>query len=202
MLYWCLSGGHEQPINIAYWWLRFEHRTSSVQSWNAAQLSVMFDASLLAWSSRHSWVTVSCMCESDALTRIYSCFFLFSVSLLSCACVCYKHQICDMTRNTWQLCSIIYWCCQLLGFYVVLMVDHWMSAGGMILKGITDVKVKCNLVQALRLCTGCTAHRGSRGIALPFLDHGTRRGWGVSVTPRPLFTRGKHLVWVPGLSRG
>ena len=41
------------------------------------------------------------------------------------------------------------------------------------------------------LCTGRTAHRGSRGIALPFHDHGTRRGWGVSVTPRPLFTPGK-----------
>jgi len=25
-------------------------------------------------------------------------------------------------------------------------------------------------------------------IALPFLDHGTRRGWGVIVTPRPLIT--------------
>jgi len=48
-------------------------------------------------------------------------------------------------------------------------------------------KVKCTLVQALRLCTGHKAHRGSRGTALPFLDHGTRRGWGVSVTPRPLF---------------
>jgi hypothetical protein len=65
--------------------------------------------------------------------------------------------------------------------------------------------VKCTLVQALRLCTGCTAHRGGRGIALPFLDHGTRRGWGVRVTPRPLFTPGKDLVpivqearWIPG----
>jgi len=38
------------------------------------------------------------------------------------------------------------------------------------------VKVKDTPVQALRLCTGCTAHRGSRGIALPFHDHGTRRG--------------------------
>jgi len=28
------------------------------------------------------------------------------------------------------------------------------------------VKVKVTLVQALRLCTGRTAHRGSRGIAL------------------------------------
>ena len=28
------------------------------------------------------------------------------------------------------------------------------------------VKVKCTLVQALRLCTGGTAHRGSRGIAV------------------------------------
>ena len=38
------------------------------------------------------------------------------------------------------------------------------------------VKVKCTLVQALRLCSGRTAHRGSRVIALPFHDHGTRRG--------------------------
>jgi len=38
--------------------------------------------------------------------------------------------------------------------------------------------IKCALVQALRLCTGRTAHRGSRGIALLFLDHGTRRGRG------------------------
>ena len=38
------------------------------------------------------------------------------------------------------------------------------------------VKVKCTLVQALRLCTGRTAHTRSRGIALFFHDHGTRRG--------------------------
>ena len=37
------------------------------------------------------------------------------------------------------------------------------------------VKVKCTLVQALRLRTVRTAHRGSRGIALLFLDHGIRR---------------------------
>jgi len=36
-------------------------------------------------------------------------------------------------------------------------------------------QVKRTFVQALRLCTGRTAHRGSRGIALLFLDHGTRR---------------------------
>ena len=66
-------------------------------------------------------------------------------------------------------------------------------------------RVKCTLVQALRLCTGRTAYRGSRGIALPFHDHGTRRGWGVSVTSRPLFTPGKDPVpivrqagWAPG----
>ena len=28
----------------------------------------------------------------------------------------------------------------------------------------TKVKLKCTVVQALRLCTGCTVHRGSRGI--------------------------------------
>ena len=66
-------------------------------------------------------------------------------------------------------------------------------------------KVKCPLVQALILCTGRTAHRGSRCIVLLFIDHDTRRGWGVSVTPRPLFTPGKDPVpivqeawWAPG----
>ena len=36
-------------------------------------------------------------------------------------------------------------------------------------------KVKCTLVRALRLCTGRTAHRGSRGIALLFHDRGIRK---------------------------
>jgi len=49
-------------------------------------------------------------------------------------------------------------------------------------------KVECTLVRALRLCTDRTAHSGSRGKALHFLDHGTRRGWGVSVMPQLLFT--------------
>jgi hypothetical protein len=42
--------------------------------------------------------------------------------------------------------------------------------------GLNTVKVKVTLVQALRLCTGRTAHRVSRGKALPFHDHGTRNG--------------------------
>jgi len=37
------------------------------------------------------------------------------------------------------------------------------------------IKVKVTLVQALRLCTGRAPNKGSRGIALPFHDHGTRR---------------------------
>jgi hypothetical protein len=60
-------------------------------------------------------------------------------------------------------------------------------------------------VEALRLCTGRTAHRGSRVIALLFHDRSTRRAWGVSVTLLPLFTPGKDLVpivqedrWAPG----
>jgi len=66
-------------------------------------------------------------------------------------------------------------------------------------------KVNFTLIQALKLCTGRTAHRGSRGIALLFLDHGTRKGWVVSFTSRPIFTPGKDLVpivqeagWAPG----
>jgi hypothetical protein len=67
------------------------------------------------------------------------------------------------------------------------------------------LKVKCTLVQALRLCTGRTTHMGNRNIALLFLDHGTRRWWRVNVTPLPLFTPGKDPVpiiqeagWAPG----
>jgi len=56
---------------------------------------------------------------------------------------------------------------------------------------LVKVKVKCTLVQALRLCTGRTVYRGSRGTALFFHNHGTKRGWGVSVTLRPFFTPGK-----------
>jgi hypothetical protein len=53
--------------------------------------------------------------------------------------------------------------------------------------------IKCTLVQALTLCTGRTALRGSRGIALLFLDHGTRRGEG-SASPPGRFTPGKEPV--------
>jgi len=67
------------------------------------------------------------------------------------------------------------------------------------------VKVKVTLVKALSLCTGRTVHRGSRVIALLSHDHGTRRGWGVSFRPRPLFNPGKDTVpivqevgWAPG----
>jgi hypothetical protein len=72
-------------------------------------------------------------------------------------------------------------------------------------KTLFKVKVKCTLVKALRLCTGRTAHRKSRGLALLCHDHDTRRGRGVSVKPRPLFTPGKDPVpivkeagWTPG----
>jgi len=62
-------------------------------------------------------------------------------------------------------------------------------------------KVKVTPVQALRLCTGHTARRGSRGTALPFHDHGTRRGWGVRVMRPTLYHRerpGTHCTggWV------
>ena len=53
------------------------------------------------------------------------------------------------------------------------------------------IKNKCTLLQALRLCTGRTAHRGSRSIALPFLDHGTRRGEGSASRPGRSLPPGK-----------
>jgi len=75
------------------------------------------------------------------------------------------------------------------GLSVTNLCLNWYS------NPVYKVKVKCTLVLALRLCTGRTAHRGSRGIALLFHDHGTRSGWGVSVTPRSLFTPGKDPVF-------
>ena len=56
---------------------------------------------------------------------------------------------------------------------------------------IYKVKVKCTLVQALRLCTGCPAYRGSRGIALAFHDHGSRRGEGSASRPGRSLPPGK-----------
>ena len=52
-------------------------------------------------------------------------------------------------------------------------------------------RVKCTLVQALRLCTGRTAHRGRRGTALTFHDHGTRRGEGSALRPGRFLPPGK-----------
>ena len=91
--------------------------------------------------------------------------------------------------------------CYLLSGRGLSKPERWRGLGPQGLK----VKVKRTLVQALRLCTGRTAHRRSRVITLPFHDHGTRSGWGVSVTPRPLFSPGKDpalifqdVGWAPG----
>jgi len=51
--------------------------------------------------------------------------------------------------------------------------------------------VNCTLVQELWLCAGRTAHRGSRGIALLLLDHGTRRGEGSASRPSRSLPPGK-----------
>jgi hypothetical protein len=61
----------------------------------------------------------------------------------------------------------------------VVSQEKELHTGHLVLK----VKVKCTLVEVLRLCTGRTAHRGSRGTALPFLDHGTRRDEGSASRP-------------------
>jgi hypothetical protein len=53
------------------------------------------------------------------------------------------------------------------------------------------VKLKCALVQTLRICTGRTAHTGSRGIALLSHDHGTRRGEGSALRPGRSLPPGK-----------
>ena len=56
---------------------------------------------------------------------------------------------------------------------------------------VAKVKVKVILVQALRLCTGRTAHRGSTGMALSFHDHVTIRGEGSASRPGRSLPPGK-----------
>ena len=53
-------------------------------------------------------------------------------------------------------------------------------------------KVKRALVQELGLCTGRTAHRGSRGVALLFLGHDARRGEGSASFLRCSLLPGKN----------
>jgi len=68
-----------------------------------------------------------------------------------------------------------------------------------------EVKVKVTLVQALRLCTGRTAHRGSRGKALLCHDMALEGGEGSASRPGHSLPPGKDPVpivqeagWAPG----
>jgi hypothetical protein len=84
-------------------------------------------------------------------------------------------------------------------YFFQILIKHELSRQIFHSYSNTSKKVKSTLVQALRLCTGRTAHRESRGIALPNHDHGTRRGEGSvsrpgrSLPPEktryPLYTR-------------
>jgi len=61
------------------------------------------------------------------------------------------------------------------------------------------VKVKVTLVQALRLCTGRMAHRGSRGIALLFHDQRhQKRVRGQRHAPAALYSRERHGTYCTG----
>jgi hypothetical protein len=56
-----------------------------------------------------------------------------------------------------------------------IMQGNYSAAGKLLL--IEKVSAACRgKVHSCTLCTGRTAHRGSRGIALLFYDHGTGRG--------------------------
>jgi len=67
---------------------------------------------------------------------------------------------------------------QAAGVYWQCAIDQYLHRSGVykllffhaFLLIFPKVKVKCTFVQALTLCTGRTARRGSRGIALLFHD--------------------------------
>ena len=60
-----------------------------------------------------------------------------------------------------------------------------------VLKLKSKGKLKCALLQALRLCICRMARRGSISIALLFLDYGTRRGEGSASRPGRSLASGK-----------
>ena len=77
--------------------------------------------------------------------------------------------------------------------------SHLESSQNLVVFNTPCEKLKCS-----RYRPG-VAQRVGRGIALLFHDRGTRRGWVVRVTSRPLFTPGKDTVpilqeagWTPG----
>ena len=87
--------------------------------------------------------------------------------------------------------------------FIEFLVWHIISGDFQNYISFREKKLKVTLVQALRLCTVRTAHRGSRGIALLFHDHDTRKGSasnpGRSLLPGetryPLY---KKAGWAPG----
>jgi hypothetical protein len=136
----------------------------------------------------HSWRPFE-ICPSDMLVSITNLFFWQNQNFQSRKYLqCWIFWISKLVDG-----GLKEFCCICLSLFVfVTFIGH---------RG----KVKCTLVQALRLCTGRMADRGRRGIALPIHDHGTRRGWGVSVMPRLPFTPGIDQVpivqeagWAPG----
>ena len=105
----------------------------------------------------------------------------------------YEGEYCRKSRHllfliSWTRKQYVVSCTEfIVPFYFHVLGGRWWNLLGMSRNKYAShpiysykVKVKCTLVQALRLCIGSTAHRGSRGIALLFHVHGTRRGWGVS----------------------
>ena len=59
-------------------------------------------------------------------------------------------------------------------------------------------RLGCTLVQALRLCTGRMAHRGSRGTALLFLDTSLEGVRGQRHVPGPAWTGAENPAPPPG----
>jgi len=66
-------------------------------------------------------------------------------------------------------------------------------------KHVQKYHKKCTLAQTLKLCTGRASHSGSRGIALLFLDHGTRKQCRSASRPGRFLPPGK--TWYPFYKR-
>jgi len=136
-------------------------------------------------------LTVICYAVLTTVNYNYRYLLIHSLLIFLWMSVSHIHLNYDVFRQQRSLLSInIQWNCVRSSWDVLLSGGFRLQRCAVSYSHLLKVKVKCTLVQALRLCTGCTAHRGSRGIALPFLDSGTRRGLrGQHHSPATLYPR-------------
>jgi hypothetical protein len=128
----------------------------------APQLFFIYSRIFAQWCTAHSTFRMAVVLCYIPVHYVTSVFSIGVKAARACSCPPWCSQ-CGSYISTSP-------CSHVLGYRTDVSLDPLPASVAYFLK--------CTLVQALRCCTGRTAHMGSTGIPLLFLDHGTRRGLG------------------------